>query len=228
MAAEARIVADRLAHKCAGRPGPTKAALPVSLMRPHDLVYVVACCEHWARMAFSTGYDSVSSTGKLIGGNSTNCRCRGKDAQCSLCDGTGRVSGDLRPEHYSRPAICEQCDRDEDGNPTGDFAGRTCFKCRGRKWRFVTVEKVNPASIKSTKYIGGKGVDDRIYHVIEETVRSWKHHDSTVWLRKVIIRQYLWIGTQEMKAAALRVSQAFFSKKLKEAHAELERILRHE
>lgn len=122
--------------------------------------------------------------------------------------------------------MCEQCDKDEEGRPTGEFLGKTCFKCTGRGRRLIITERVNPASIKTTVDIGGKYVGDRVYHVIEQTVRQWKETDATRPLSRVVIREYLYNGTQEMKALDLRKSTTWYEKQLHRAHADLEILLR--
>ncbi len=199
----------------------------------HDLAYVKGCLEHWSWRCRGFGYGGgISPTGRLMHGMTTNCRCAGRDPQCYLCDGTGRVSGDLRSDRRAIRMDCDRClardPRTGKVRPTGEIGGRTCAKCRGRGRRLILFESVNPASIPSTKFTGGKGVDDRIYHVVEDVVRGWKEHDETVWLNKVTVREYLFNGTQEMKAMRLRISPRFYGKQLHEAHWRFSLILRPE
>lgn len=191
-----------------------------------------ACCEHWASTHFRYGYSTESSTGRLMRDMAgTNCRCLGRVKECPLCDGTGRVSADLRDDRGIQFVKCTAgCVKTK--NARGEFVyllGREeCFRCHGTGRRMILHRAVNPASIKTTVDVGGKHVGDLIYHVVETEVRAWKHQDAWVWPRKVLIAEYFWWGTQEMKGKRMRVSQPFFSTRLRQAHVRLHEILREQ
>jgi hypothetical protein len=191
-----------------------------------DLPYVKACMDRWARYYTGAGYGSMSITGKLMQGmRSTTCPCRGNDERCPLCEGTGKISGDLEALRQCRTIYCPDCDKDEDGFPLGEVNGTTCFKCRGSGLRVYVSQKVNPAGIKSTRYVGGKGEGDRVTMLIEDQVRAWKLQHQTRWLARVVVKEYFFNGTHETKAISLGKSREFFSRTLNEAHARIELLL---
>ena len=175
-----------------------------------------------------------SLLGKIMDGmRSTSCPdCRGKGSikgiDCPRCDGSGRISGELHADHHRVNEPCPQCMRpDKDGKlrPTGEFAGVTCFVCRGTKRRVRHFKQVNPAGISGTRYAGINEDPDPISVAIDNLVAGWMNHDATVWWHLVIMKEYAAGGTAEMKANRLGVSGAFFSVKLKEAHRAIEQKL---
>lgn len=195
-----------------------------------DLPYVQACMWHWANFHFRSmdgGYGHISLTGQFMQGMpSTTCKCRGGNPDCILCDGSGRISGELRSEMKPLTIECDMCDRDKWGYPSGEINGRTCFKCRGGKARLLIAQKINPAGIKSTKMVGSIGFTDHVFEAIESTVREWGKANETRMYRKVVLREYFYNGTQEMKADALRISRTFYIRKLREAYQVIEPILK--
>lgn len=150
----------------------------------------------------------------------TNCRCVIKDANpnCPLCDGTGRISGDLRDERRIEWKRCSAgCVKDEKG--IYRFGIEECFRCAGTGRRAILHRAVNPASIKATS---GGTFEDVIYHLIDKTVKAWGEQDATIWTRKVFVREYCYNGTQEMKAQQMHISTSWYEKQLHDAHARID------
>lgn len=195
-----------------------------------DPAYVRACCHWWARThaRLSSGYSTISPTGRLLADMpSTLCRCLGKNPECLLCAGSGRVSGNIKFETKPKRQRCRAgCVSDAKG--IHRLGHDECFRCRGTGWRTILTLSVNPASIRSTVDVGGKYAGNRVYHLIENAVRGWRKTDATVWLNRVLVREYFYNGTQEIKARQLRISHSFYKQRLHEAHVKLEEILRHE
>lgn len=205
-------------------------------------------CERWARWrALGTRFvgpsqPSVTLLGKIMDGmRSTTCPdCKGEGRcpahkyggipgtfinPCPRCDGEGKVNGGLGAEHEHINERCPQCLKvDEHGElvATGEFAGVTCFVCRGTKRRIRHHKQVNPAGISGTRRSGINEDPDPISAAIDMLVASWMTQEDTVWLHLVIVREYAAGGTAEMKASKLGVSGAFFSKKLKDARSRIQ------
>lgn len=190
--------------------------------RANDIAYVKACWEHWARWRCGAGSGgAISSTGKLMQGmRSTLCPvCRGTHDDCPLCFGVGRISAKLDPTPRPRPAVCPVCAGER------EFCGKDCFRCHGKGMIEIIDLKINPAGIRSTKYVGGRGIGDVVAATLEDLVLGWRELDATVWLNRVAIREYLHNGTQDDKARRLRISRSFYSRNLREVHWRAERAL---
>lgn len=203
---------------------------------------VKAYCERWVRWAFGGRMAKVSITGKLMDGmRSTVCpTCKGRrrvegwkvgsTAQwvdpCPVCGGEGHVRGELESESHYRVLACDIC-VDEKGEPTGEFAGLTCFRCGGHKRRVQVFEKVHPAGIRATRYYGANEDDDPISLLIDRTIAGWHQTNATYWLAEIIIMEYTERGTQEAKARSKRMSRSYYQKNLKEAHERLEVIIKN-
>lgn len=189
-------------------------------------VYVRACCEYWGSVHISGGwYRNESPTGRLISGMSTRCRCVVKDAKpdCPLCDGTGRISGDLRDERGIEWRRCTAgCSKDDKG--VYRIGPNECARCRGLGRRAILHRAVNPASIPATGF--GK-YEDVIYRTVNRTVSEWRGHDVSYWWAKVLAREYMFNGTQPLKARQMRVSLSWYEKKLHDAHYWVEVALDH-
>ena len=177
----------------------------------NDRPYIVGVMERWARWCHGSISGGVSITGRLMQGIKSNI-CpgwlddvtsgKGHDPYCHICHGTGRVP--MEAEITSKTKICHICD----GNKK--FAGVDCWRCRGRGKVRIANLKVNPACIPSTKNVGGHTPSDAVSVLVDDLISQWREHDETLWMAKVSVAEYHYNGTQEMKAAKLRISRAFF------------------
>jgi len=192
-----------------------------------DPVYVAASFERWVRWVFGLrDVRQVSMTGKLMQGVRDHVcpewlndiqQQRGHDPLCILCHGTGRINLEAkRSVTYKRCTLCDA---------NGMFLGDYCWRCKGAKVISVQERQVNPACIRSTKNIGAMGYEDVVATKIHDLVFSWAEHDSLVFLHKVSIEEYLYIGKQEDKCRRLRLSRSFYQKNLHEARYRVERML---
>lgn len=158
---------------------------------------------------------------------------RGHDPHCPDCRGRGRLRVLLHSRPLPRYVPCTLCD--ENGLAFGDW----CYRCQGTKVIKRIDLEVNPAAISSTRHVGARLPDDVAATAIDNLVSSWRKSDATVWCRRVVIAEYLWNGTQEMKVREMRITQkikanamsvslSFYAKRLREAHYRTESMLRQE
>ncbi len=187
-----------------------------------DLPHVRGQCERWARWRSGFGYGASSAMlGRLLDAMpSTLCpRCHGHNPSCMLCDGNGRIAGSLTPASLSRRRVCHAC------KGIGEVGERTCHRCRGSGWRTLVEMAVNPAGISSTRSVGGRDTTPAAIRAIEDQVLAWQRGSERSFAL-VLIWEYTRNGTQAMKAGRLRISQQTFSRKLAEAHAQIDQLLR--
>lgn len=196
---------------------------------------------------------TTSITGRLLDGmQSTTCpTCLGRKRvegwkvgsfaawvdPCPTCIGSGRVSGSLKVERTRTTVACDQCEKKKDASgkmfATGEFGGRTCFKCGGRGRRVFLTEKVNPASIRSTRFSGANEDSDPLSEMIDRIVAQWSQSEATYWMHAIVILEYSCSGTQQSKMNELRyrnsfcrsISQSWYSKTLAKAHAKIEPMI---
>jgi hypothetical protein len=210
--------------------GQPMAAVRMALAprRVNDIAYVKACIERWAQWCGgSTIVRDSSPTGRLMDGVKSNvcprwiddvAARRPHDPYCELCQGKGRVK--LDP---SKPTTtfhrCTICDND------GKFLGDTCWRCQGTRQVQRIGLKVNPATIRGTRNAGGQSGADVVCLFINDLVNSWRESDATVWLSRVLVREYFYNNTQPVKAKQLRVSESFYKKRLADAFYLIEQML---
>lgn len=190
-------------------------------------------------------WPTMSMTGKIMQGmRSTVCpSCRGEGRMpgwridsdlawidpCPQCHGWGKVSGDLEAETRTSTIPCFDCGgtyRHRRMVPgKGDLNGMTCIKCRGSGVRLKEFERINPASIRATRFVGANEDDDPPSMMIDRTVAGWSAYDGTWWFHKIAVVEYAVGGTQEMKGSRLGCSQAFYARTLRLVHAAIEERL---
>lgn len=220
---------------------PTYAPAPMNqprANRAHDLPYVKGCFESWARWCHKAAPPSISNTGKLMQGvRGTICPDwlrdiadgRAHDSHCPQCGGRGKI--DLEGVHRSKPRICPVCENIHpvvDGQMRRDlrtqFCGRDCFRCGGVGFVVIRLFEVNPATIRSTRHVGGHEPND-VCLLIDDLVTGWRELDATIWLARVVKAEFFWNNDQDDKAMRLRVSVSFFEKRLREAYFLTEQML---
>lgn len=194
-----------------------------------DPVYVAASFERWVRWVFGLrDVRQISMTGKLMQGVRSNVcpewlndvkQQRAHDPLCGLCQGTGRLLINLTAERSVTYRPCKVCDAN------GKFLGDYCWRCKGTKVRAIQNHQVNPAGIRCTKNVGAMGFEDVVATKIHDLVFSWTEHDPLVFMHKVVIEEYLYVGRQDDKCRRLRLSRSFYQKNLHEARYRVERML---
>jgi hypothetical protein len=202
--------------------------MPIAEIAPphvNDITYVKACLETWARWCHGAVRGGISITGRLMQGIKSNV-CpgwiddvlagRAHDAWCPHCGGTGRVK--MKQILHTTARRCPLCDEQ------GLFLGQSCFRCHGTRTVTMRHIQINPATIRSTRHVGGQANTDTST-LIDALVAGWREHDQTYWLNRVIISEYHHNGTQEMKARRLRISRSWYCKNLADAHRRVERML---
>ncbi len=209
-----------------------------------DLPYVKGACEAWARWCSgSRAAGAISMTGRLMMGAGGNvcpewindlAHGRGHDPWCPLCHGHGRLPMRLSATSKSVQRVCPRCEgangpslaRDPRLDPIGEnakAASFTCHRCRGAGTVTVISQWVNPAAIRSTRPADGTG--DWQSWMLDDLVTGWRDEDRTFWMNRVVIREYFHNGTQEMKAARLRISESWYKKCLRAAYLDIDRAL---
>jgi len=194
------------------------------MQTPNDLL------EAWARWLYNGRYSSGETTiAKMRRGmKSLKCpTCRGEGevlrygkngnqrVLCPTCEGACAVDPRIKiPRHPSKE--CSQCAGTGSMGPDK----KTCFPCRGRGrilGRSIN-DKVFPAFIRGTSM----SFDDPIYYKIDRFINRRKRRE-----RRVIDQEYLWSGTQEIKAQRLslrypEMTQQLFSRLLARVHEAVE------
>lgn len=152
------------------------------------------------------------------------------DIPCPQCGGLKRVSADLGAVSAKKTVDCKHCRIYDKASGSyrslGELPnGRTCHVCRGATVRTLKRMQVHPATIKGTRHLGVEAPADPVSLLINRTVLEWQTRNETYWLSRVVVAEYCNNGTAEMKARAMDVSAAWFSKNLKEAHRRIEALL---
>ena len=191
-----------------------------------DLPYVKGACESWARWCGGSRNSGISMTGRLMQGARSNV-CPGwivdmqaghaHDPWCPQCHGTGRLLLKLTATQRAVSRVCPICEGSK------KFAGDHCYRCKGAGSVRIIDLKVNPIGIRSTR--PGSGVGDWQSLVLDNLITGWRERDETFWMNRVVVREYFWNGTQQMKARQLRVSESFFKKTLRVSYSEIDRAL---
>lgn len=195
----------------------------------HDRTYTRACLEQWAKWLFGARVGEVSLTGRLMAGVRANvcpqwledvAARKRHDPFCALCGGRGRLKLELRARRHVRSLPCSVCDAD------GKFMGDWCWRCKGTRRIEIVDYPVNPASIRRSGYGGGGYFPSAACLAIDDLVGAWRESDATIWWNRVIVREYTWLGTQEMKARRQpSVSVIFYKRRLREAHEAVDDML---
>lgn len=143
---------------------------------------------------------------------------RAHSPSCELCQGNGRVKLDAtKPQPKIVPcSICE-------GH--GTFLGDICFRCKGLRAVERVVFKVNPAGIRSTRSVGGQNGGDVLCGYLDDLITGWRESDATIWLNRVVVREYCYNGKQTDKALQLKVSESFYKKRLRDVYEKVEVML---
>lgn len=193
-----------------------------------DLPYVKGACESWARWCGGSRGGGISLTGRLMQGARSNV-CpgwiadaqagKGHDPWCPDCKGTGRLLLKLTATQRAVTRVCPICEGSK------KFAGDHCYRCKGAGTVQVIQLKVNPAGIRGTRFSVGAGVGDGQSLILDDLITGWCERDQTFWMNRVVIREYFWNGTQEVKAQQLRVSVSFFKKTLRDAYCSIDEVL---
>jgi hypothetical protein len=151
------------------------------------LPYIKGCFESWAQWCTGSTPGSVSNTGKLIQGvRGTVCagwlqdvsEGRSHHPSCPQCHGKGKV--DLEDVQRALPRVCPVCENQRqvvDGVVRRDlpttFCGKECFRCRGAGFVVVVLFDVNPATIRSTRHVGGRPPSD-VCLLMDDLVTGWR------------------------------------------------------
>ncbi len=193
-----------------------------------DLPYVKGAVESWARWCGGSRGGGISMTGRLMQGARSNV-CpgwiadmqagRGHDPWCPQCKGTGRLLLKLTATQRAVPRTCPVCEGSK------KFAGDHCYRCKGAGVVQVIELKVNPTGIRSTRHVGGISPSDWQSVILDDLITGWRERDETFWLNRVIVREYLFNGTQQTKAQQLRVSLSFYEKTLRAAYCSIDGAL---
>lgn len=192
-----------------------------------DLIYVKAACHRWALGSRAPSLYGNSIMGRLISGiKSTLCPwCFNRRKFCGHCDSSGRIPMSLHSRNISHWKRCPlRCVRQPKGARfSGLYVsfGDVCYRCHGRGVIPVQDLKVNPALICSTKHVGGKSDIDPLSAMVDDLCQAWRCSDDTVWLNKVLEKEYCTNGTQEAKALKMRISYRFYKYRLHDAHAQV-------
>lgn len=199
-----------------------------------DLPYVKGACESWARWCSGSRAGGISLTGRLMQGARSNV-CpgwiadtqagKGHDPWCPDCKGTGRLLLKLTATQRAVTRDCPVCENESDamGKPTP--RRENCFRCHGLGVVTVVSLKVNPAAIRSTAHVGGAIGGDWQSLILDDLITGWRERDRTFWMNRVVVREYFWNGTQEVKAQQMRVSVSFFKKTLRDAYCSIDEVL---
>ena len=207
---------------------------PPALDRPagiRDMPHVKGACESWARWCAS-GHTAraVSMTGRLMMGAPGNtcpgwlddvAARRGHDPWCPLCHGTGRLPMKLAATVLRSRRVCPCCEGESDpqGKPT-DRRLR-CHRCHATGIVEIVSQWVNPAAIRST---APPGLDWQSW-MLDELITGWRDEPATFWMNRVVIREYFWNGTQDMKAKRLGISMGWYKKRLRAAYLAIDQAI---